>query len=369
MEERLVTIATDHYTAAEVLRARFENAGIKVFLKHVNLLQGAVSEGVQVQIRESDVEHALRLMAEWKSEQEEADKRNLSAVRRILVPVDFSGYSKNACLFALDLARKLRADLKILHVYYAPIVDLVPITDAYSIQIDMDINLREMESRARKGLAEFVEDIRKESRKRGVEGVRIGYALREGIVEDEIARVARDYKPGLVVLGARGKGDKQGDIVGSVVYRVLDRIRVPVLVIPANTSYEEGKEVNNIVYATDFDDSDYLAIRRLIGIVSAFPVRIHCIHVSRDPGKKWDDVKMQAVRDYFGRVHKGLQVECHLLRGEDILKEVEEFTNARDIDLFALTNRKRNLIARLFNPGLTRKLINQGNVPLLVFRA
>ena len=52
MEDRLVTLATDHYTNAEILKARLEGAGIECYLKHVNLIQGAASEGVQIQIRE-----------------------------------------------------------------------------------------------------------------------------------------------------------------------------------------------------------------------------------------------------------------------------------------------------------------------------
>ena len=369
MKDKLITLATDHYTAAEVLKARLESSGIKVHLKHVNLLQGAVSEGVKIQIAESDVEKALRLMSEWKYAQEEIEKKDMKSLRRILVPVDFSEYSKNACLFALNLASKFDADIKILHVYYAPIVDLVPITDAYSIQIDMDINLRELEVTARKNLQAFVNDIKIIAKEKGFENFKIGYALREGIIEDEIARVARDYKPGIIVLGSKGKGEKQGEIIGSVVFKVLDKSRVPVLAIPQNSRYNAEGEVKNIAYATDFDDSDYLAIRRLLSIVSAFKVQVHCVHVSKDSHKSWDKVKIEALKDYFKKVNRHLNVICHLLEGEDIIKEFEVFSETHRIDLFALVNRKRGILSRLFNPSLTKKLVYHSQVPLLVFKA
>lgn len=368
MEERLVTLATDHYTAAEVLKAKLEGAGIACFLKHVHLIQGAAAEGVQVQIRASQVEKALRLMAEWKTEQEEAEKKNLRAIRRILVPVDFSAYSENACLYALNLADRLKAEIKILHVYYAPIVDLVPITDAYSIQVDMDINLREMESLARKNLLSFVDNIRNAARGKGFGGVKIGYSLREGVAEDQIAQVARDYKPGIIVLGTKGKGDQHSDIIGSVVSRLFDRTRVPVLAIPENSVFAVTSEVRNVVYATEFDESDYVAIRRLLGIVTGFNVRIHCVHVSRDANKTWDQVRMDGLKDYFLKVHPGVRVDCHLLEGDDPVKDLGEFTREHQVDLIALTNRKRNLIVRLFNPGIAKQLLHQSNIPLLVFR-
>lgn len=368
MEDKLLTLATDHYTAAEILKARLEAAGIPCFLHNVHLIQGAGSEGVKVQIHEEDLEKALRLMNEWKAEQEKAVMKSRRDVRRILVPVDFSEYSKNACRYALNLAHKLKADIKILHVYYAPIVDLVPITDAYSIQVDMDINLREMESNARKGLLKFVNEIRKEAANNKID-VKIGYALREGITEDEIARMAEDYKPGIIVLGTKGKGEKQSDIIGSVVYRVLDRTRVPVLAIPEHSSYDASKQVKNIAYATEFDDSDYVAIRRLLSIVSEFDVKVHCIHMSKTPSKSWDEAKMESLKEYFAKVHKGIEVECSFLESDDSIRELENFVEEKNIDLFSMVNRKRTLLARLFNPGITRKLIYESTIPLLIFRA
>lgn len=369
MEEKLVTLATDHYTAAEILKARLENEGIKVYLKHINLIQGAVSEGVKIQIAASDVEQALRLMADWRYKQSELEKKDLKSIRRILVPVDFSDYSRNACLYALSLASKYMADMKIIHVYYAPIVDLVPITDAYSIQIDMDINLRELESAAKRDLLSFVGDIKTAAVERGFGDIKIGYSLREGIAEDEIARAAREYKPGIIILGSKGKGERERDIIGSVVYRLLDRTNVPVLAIPEKSAFSAAPSVKNIVYATDFDDSDYVAIRRLLSILSAFDVQIHCIHVSKELNKTWDKVKMGALKDYFKEVHKGLNVYCHLLEGKDMVKELETFCKTHDVDLISLANRKRSIISKLFNPGLTRKLLYQSELPLLIFRA
>lgn len=369
MEEQLVTLTTTHYTAAEVLKARLEASGIECYLKHVHLIQGDPAEGVKVQIRSTDVEKALILMSEWKNQQEESETRDLKTLRRILVPVDFSVYSRNACMYALNLADKLQADLKIFHVYYAPIIDLVPITDAYSIQVDMDINLREMETSARRNLVNFVNEIRQMAAERGLEKVKIGYSLREGIVEDEISNMAKAFKPGLIVLGSKGKGEKQSDIIGSVVYKVLDRSKVPVLAIPENSTFDTSREMKNIVYATDFDDSDYVAIRRLMSIVNQFQVKIHCIHVSKDPVRSWDTNKMSSLKEYFQKINPSVVVECNLMEGEDAMGKLEEYTRNNKIDLIALVNRKKGLITRLFKTGLTRKLIYHSSLPLLIFRA
>jgi nucleotide-binding universal stress UspA family protein len=369
MEDRLVTIATDHYTAAEMLKARFENAGIECYLKHVNLLQGAVSEGVKVQIRESDLEKAMRIIREIKSLQEEKEAKDLKEIRRILVPVDFSVFSRAACYYALQLANKYGADIKIQHVFYAPIVDLVPITDAYSIQVDMDINLREMEDQARQKLVDFVAEIRQKAIADGNEDIKINYALQEGIVEDEIATMAKVYKPGIIILGSKGKGEKQSDIIGSVVYRILDKSKVPVLAIPEKTQIENFTDVKNIVYATHFDESDYIAIRRLINIVSAFDVKIFCVHISNNQEDKWDKVKMDSLKAYFQQVKPDVKVECSFLKGDNPVGNLELFCKTNMIDIISVNSRKRGLLQRMFNPGLTKKLLHSSTLPLLLFRA
>ncbi|MFP4288864.1 MAG: universal stress protein [Bacteroidales bacterium] len=368
MKERLVTLATDHYTSAEILKAKLEDAGIECFLKNVNLLQGAVSEGVKLQIKESDVEKALRIITNMKAEQERKEKKDIKKLRRVLVPVDFSEFSENACLYALELAKKYDADLKILHVFYAPIVDLVPITDAYSIQVDMDINLRELENQAKEKLTEFVARIKKTASEKGMGDIKISYSLREGIVEDEVASMAAAYKPGIIVMGTKGKGEKQSDIIGSVVYRVLDKTRVPVLAIPEKTKPSSFNDVNNIVYATRFDDSDYVAIRRLLSIVTALNVKIFCVHVSKDAEDNLLNSKMNSLKDYFKRIHEKIQIETHFLKGDDQVANLEKFCEQHKIDIISLSSKKRSLLQRLFKSGLTKKLISNSSIPLLLFK-
>ncbi len=369
MEDKLITIATDHYTAAEVLKARLENEGIECYLKNVNLLQGAVSDGVKVQIQEKDVEKAMQLIHLWKAEQEKSAIKNIKDIRRILVPVDFSDYSKNACLYALDLAKNLKSDLKILHVYYAPIIDLVPITDAYSIQVDMDINLKEIENNAKKKLINFVNDIQKTAKTKNLSNVNISYSLREGIIEDEVASMANTYKPGIIVVGAKGKGEKQTEIIGSVVYRICDKTRAPVLAIPEKSEFKMNTTARNVLYATDFDDSDFFAIRRLMKILTPFNVNIHCVHIAKE-GKKttWNEAKMQALKSYFQKVKKDVNVECNLLKSKNAFEELENFTKNKNIDLVALSNKKRGLLNRLFNPDITKQLLLRSTMPLLIFR-
>jgi len=152
MEERLVTIAIHNYQRAEIIRTRLEAEGIKCYLKNVNLIYSSVSGGVKVRVNSGNLEKALRIVEkiseQFRQEEKETDETDSKNVQKILVPIDFSDYSVNACRYAVGLAERLNAEIKLLHVYYNPIINSMPLTDTYYYQVNMDEIIREIEVRA-----------------------------------------------------------------------------------------------------------------------------------------------------------------------------------------------------------------------------
>lgn len=67
-EEKIVVIARHSNSRALLLQSRLAAEGIECFLSHQNLLQGAFSSGVEIRVKKSDVEKALRLIEQSKTE-------------------------------------------------------------------------------------------------------------------------------------------------------------------------------------------------------------------------------------------------------------------------------------------------------------
>jgi nucleotide-binding universal stress UspA family protein len=57
------------------------------------------------------------------------------------------------------------------------------------------------------------------------------------------------------------------------------------------------------------------------------------------------------------------------LVGENILETLDKFIKEENIDIISLTTHKRNMISRLFNPSIARKMVFHSKTPLLVFHA
>ena len=57
------------------------------------------------------------------------------------------------------------------------------------------------------------------------------------------------------------------------------------------------------------------------------------------------------------------------LVGNDISGSLQKIIDEEKIDILSLTTHKRNMISRLFNPSIARKMVFHTNTPLLVFHA
>ncbi|HOP05082.1 MAG TPA: universal stress protein [Tenuifilaceae bacterium] len=362
MDENLIVIANENYTSALVLQSFLESNGIKCYLKNVNLVQPNVSDNVKVQISEGDAEKAIKLLAAF-----EQPTKSESNLRKILVPIDFTEHSKNAAYFALKLAYVYNAEVKLLHVFNSPVVDMIPFTDAASIQIDVDISYQILQKNAKEHLLKFYHELRKFADVNGMEKLRIGYSLREGFASYGIIDMCRRYKPAMLVMGTKSEGFRSSELVGSVATEVVNETGIPLLVIPEKANLKDISEVKNVLYATRFDDSDSISIRKLITILSGFQVNIFCASVTDDVENPIIKGKVSSMKDYFSKVSKKIPLECDLIKGKDKVEAFKGYIAGKSISLFALTMRKRSMLARLFDPSLTRKMLAEADIPLLIF--
>lgn len=372
MEEKIITIAIHNYARAEILRTKLESEGIECYLKNINLIHSVISGGVKVRVSSRDLEKALRIVEKvsehFRDEYQDEISETDQSVQRILVPIDFSDYSVNACKYAVGLAEKLNAEIRLMHVYYNPVVNSMPLTDTYYYQVNMDEIIREIEIRAKTNMDEFYKDLKEKIEKDNIEGVKLDYTLVRGIASEEIISVSEEFKPDVIIIGTRGQGERENDLIGSVTARIIEDTKVPVLVIPEDSLYE-GISTINILYATDFDDSDYKALKKLMYIMAPFDFRLYCLHIGIQDTSDWDKAKMNGLKEKLFAQYPDYEIECSVIEEKDFLKGVQEFIREKNIDIISLVTHKRNLISKLLNPSVARKILFHTNIPFLVFHA
>ncbi len=135
---------------------------------------------------------------------------------RILLTVDGSEHAMRAAKVAADLARCMKAELRIL-VVYAPIP---PYLGEPNLQQAINARLNEAQAILQKA----VETV-------GETPGEIHTELIEGDAAETIIEVAKTRNSDLIVMGSRGLGRLAGLLLGSTSQKVLSHAPCPVLIV------------------------------------------------------------------------------------------------------------------------------------------
>jgi universal stress protein A len=139
-------------------------------------------------------------------------------VRRILVPLDFSGDSEKALSYAAALARQFGAKISLLHVrptlYYAGEMGVIPEVIPSSESVE-----------------KFRTHLDEIGRNRVPEGVVDHVLVRDGTPFDEICSAAREEQSDLIVIATHGYTGLKHVFLGSTAERVVRHAPCPVLIV------------------------------------------------------------------------------------------------------------------------------------------
>lgn len=286
----------------------------------------------------------------------------------ILVPVDYSECAAKAIRYAAKLVAPLNARLLLFHSYYSPALALIEFTGSNYTQAQLqDSVIQDAQAKEDVRMADFIRQICSESGP--CEGIRdrMTSEVVPGIAEESILQKIQETNPDLVIMGSKGMGNKEKVFLGSVTEFIINRSAVPVLAIPENYSFAGIENLDNLLYITQFEESDFHSIKQLINLTAALHLRIFCLHLSDHTVGDWDRIKMEGLRAYFGKVYDQINVESAILESTDLLEALDTYVENNGIKVLAITRKKKKQLTHIFKPRLTKQIFYHTNLPLLVF--
>ncbi len=376
MEDKLVTLAILTYAKAQILKNVLENEGIEAYIHNVNLIQPVISSGVRLRIKESDLPHALQIIesSAWLSEdiikeKKESGSEKKEEKRKILIPVDFSDYSLKACQFGFSFAKEIDSEVVLLHAYFSPIyIPTIPYgTDNFDFQIEREESIKSMIETVHKELNKLSDTIKKKVESGEFPNVKYTCILRDGVPEEEILRYAKEHNPQIIIMGTRGRSQKDIDLIGSVTAEVIERSRTFVYAIPEQTTLKTFCDIKKVAFVTNFDQRDLIAFDSLIDAFKSFHFAISFVHLSTE-NDTWNEIKLAGIKDYFQKQYPQLELHYNMVKEDNILSNLDKYVKEENIDVLCITNYRRNIFARLFNPSIARKMIFHANTPILVIK-
>lgn len=369
MEDKLVTLAIHTYQKAQIIKTYLESEGIDVYLHNVNLIQPVVSSGVRIRIKESDLPRALLLIENSELYSDEKLSSEDKQKKKILIPVDFSDYSIHACELGFNFAKDVDAEIVVLHAFFAPFFpNTISLNETFNYPIADEETSVLLLAKAQEDLNKFESFIKEKIQKKEWPDITFSCILRDGLPEEEITNYCNQEKPEMVIMGTRGKNQKDADLIGSVTAEVIETVKVPLLAIPEKTPFQHLSDIKKIAFGTSFEQKDLTAVDKLFQIFKPYKIEYYLFHLTHRPDV-WNEIKLAGIKEYFIKQYPGIPINYEIIDANDFILNLEKFVRDNSIDIISLSTYRRNLFARIFNPSIARKMLFHTDTPLLAIRS
>lgn len=271
----------------------------------------------------------------------------------ILIPTDFSENAKNALKYTLAFFSEKEIKITFLHVYHVP---------AITPEMPADIiyqSIEESRKMAREELSHLSKEVTEIS-----STIQSDYLVKQEPLSDACKETVKEKNIDLIVMGTHGATGLKKLLFGSNAAGIIASAACPVLAIPEKALFRKMK---TILFASDYHDSDLEDISALAEIARQFDSEIIVVHVSE--GKESDSAMLHWFEGIVKKKTDYPKILFFLLGKSDIVQSLDSFIRNNDVDLLAMSTRKRSPFQKLFSPSMTKKMAYHTGTPLLAFHA
>ncbi|CAN5295234.1 universal stress protein [soil metagenome] len=278
------------------------------------------------------------------------------AMKKILVPTDFSDLANYALDVAADIARKIKSEIILMNVVEYPTSPTFNVMGINAINNIDNIYIVEILDRIREQLLDTIKEPKYQDLNITTD-VKIGSAFRS-ITED-----ITNNNVGLVIMGTKGSGGIEGFLVGSNTERVVRLARCPVLTIKNQISLEAIKEV---VFPTSLEDDQEHLILELKKLQELLGARLHIVKINT-PNHFETDRQIKEKMKKFVEKNKlenfTLNIYNHSIEEDGIIYFAEDI----HADMIALGTHGRTGLLHLLSGSIAEDVVHHANRPVWTF--
>lgn len=278
------------------------------------------------------------------------------AIKKILVPVDFSPTADVAVSKAISLAGLLNAQIFILHVvpyngYYVPVIPeilatLPPISNIEAVAI------------------ERMEELKKKISQNS--GITFETDSVSGDIHAEIIKYSNEKKIDLIVMGTQGASGFNEFFIGSNAQRIVTRSDVPVLTLQQKTG-EGGFKRILIPIDNELHSREKVNLAMIFAELSGAEIHIIGLPFSDD------EQEVAQIKTKVRSVEKivesdNLSFKTTIIQGNNLAETAMEYATENKCDLIVINTGHESRTTGIFLGAFAQQIVNHAQVPVLSFK-
>lgn len=270
----------------------------------------------------------------------------------IIVPVDNGEASKNAVIYAAEIAKDLGKNILLINAYQVPV--------SYTEVPLVTMSLAQIEEASK----ELLEQYKTEIQKKTSIGCKIYTESVYGEIENEIKKTIEKINPYIIIIGTAGRSGLGRFFLGSTSLKIINETKTPVLIIPPNLKY---KRFLNIGLTSDFEDViENTSTRVIAELVRKYKSKLSVLHVDYERYHFNASTPMETMNlDY---ILSDLNPTYHYIENKDTIDGIITYATENDVDLLVVYPKKHNWFEQIFEKSKTRELIQKAIKPILCLR-
>ena len=301
----------------------------------------------------------------------------MTNIRRILCPVDFSEYSRQALDFAVAIARWYNARITVLFVrgFTAPVLVTGPFVGTEVL------GGHHLTERERDELQRYLDDFVASDRAAGAPidtALEQDYSIAGCIIEQ-----AHALDADLITMGTHGRSGLDHVLLGSVAEKVLRKAPCPVLTVPPLTREAVPLALERIVCAVDFSKRSASELEYAVSLAERAKARLTVLHVIDLPPEvpqqragglaEYRSARFEQARGWMQElVRMPLRDRCtidELLLVGTPSREIVRIAAEQNADLVIMGVQGRGALNVMFFGSTTEHVVRHAACPVLTVRA
>ena len=275
-------------------------------------------------------------------------------MKQIIYATDCSQHSSGALKFVVDFCLQLKASLNILHIYTLPPVDNTTFRANQHLR-------KQAHQEHQQLLTEYFEQCFP-----GMDPVdKISLTVEEhnSITRAVLERSER-MEADLVIVGRKDEHSIRGFFAGNIANALMSRLACPLLIIPNDVG---SNSMRSMVYATDFEADDVLALEHLCPIARILDAELKVVHI---PTKKEysSEEQMEWFKELVQQKLNFDNIDFHLILSENIQDGLFNFIDRNKADLLVMLEREeKGYIGKALFGDTVIKMKSKSDIPMLCY--